>query len=342
VPLVLASNDANSGSKYAWKDLTGVHYHFPNNYRNVIKPGERFVYYRGVRRLGGRRGVAEYFGHGIVGRIWRDPEIAEDAPKSRWAWYCAVDQYRPFGVPVPAKIDGTFFENIRRNKWRDGVRLLSEDVYLRLLAAADGFPAGTISQVEVPSLPPFSSVVLPDRISTGLLKPTAGGDDDNGASSSASSGTKRSRTSKLAGDRAEEIVFNWLKKLYGPTANVRWLANEGLTPGWDMQFAHNSGETIAVEVKGTTLASFSNFELTANELEAMRRLKEGYWLVLVAKCASENPAIEVLANPASNLSGGVLSLAPTRWRVTMQKTEAAGTGSGMDVRGASEFSPSVV
>jgi len=65
--------------------VTGVQYHYPNGYKNLIRSGERFVYYRGVRRAGNKRGIAEYFGTGLVGEVWRDERIPEDAPKERLA-----------------------------------------------------------------------------------------------------------------------------------------------------------------------------------------------------------------------------------------------------------------
>jgi Protein NO VEIN, C-terminal len=50
--------------------------------------------------------------------------------------------------------------------------------------------------------------------------------------------------------------------------NVRWLPDEGLTPGWDLQYENEAGELIGVEVKGTTDPTFANVELTAGEWQA--------------------------------------------------------------------------
>ena len=82
----------------------------------MIQPRERFVYYRGIRRSGARRDQAEYFGCGVIGQIWSDPAVPLDAPQRRWAWYCEIENYLPFIRPVPAKIDGIFFETNQR--WR--------------------------------------------------------------------------------------------------------------------------------------------------------------------------------------------------------------------------------
>ena len=61
MPILLVSNEANANDKFNWEDITGVQYHYPNGYRNMIRPGERFIY-RGMRRADGRRVPAEYFG----------------------------------------------------------------------------------------------------------------------------------------------------------------------------------------------------------------------------------------------------------------------------------------
>jgi hypothetical protein len=136
--------------------VTGVRYHYPNGYRNLIRPGERFVYYRGVRRRHGSRATAEYFGYGVVGDVWRDPRISEEAPRSRRSWYCSILDYVPLDPPVPAKIDGAFFETIPANMWRNGVRKIEENQFRAILTRAgamvDTEPAST---PVLPSLPPL-------------------------------------------------------------------------------------------------------------------------------------------------------------------------------------------
>jgi hypothetical protein len=57
-PLVLFEAEATAGGDYDdWNDLTGEQYHYPNQYRNRVVEGRRFIYYRGVRRRGGARGL---------------------------------------------------------------------------------------------------------------------------------------------------------------------------------------------------------------------------------------------------------------------------------------------
>jgi hypothetical protein len=103
MPLVLVHNDVVANPAHTWDDVEGVHYHYPSKYQGKVKTGEPFVYYRGVHRIEGKRGPAEYVGSGRIGDIWPDPQPRKDGRK---AWYCAIDDYRQFAVPVPAKIDG--------------------------------------------------------------------------------------------------------------------------------------------------------------------------------------------------------------------------------------------
>ena len=123
MPIVLVSNEANANDKFNWQDITGVQYHYPNGYRNMIRPGERFIYYRGMRRADGRRVPAEYFGCGTIGDIRRDASIPDTTPKGRWAWYCTILDYLPFTPPIPAKINGTLSETIPTNAWRNAFGL---------------------------------------------------------------------------------------------------------------------------------------------------------------------------------------------------------------------------
>ena len=71
--LVLVENEETVGQRYDfWADDTGVQYQFPNMYRKRVTEGRPFVYYRGVRRAGGKRGAAEYFGTGVIGEVWQE------------------------------------------------------------------------------------------------------------------------------------------------------------------------------------------------------------------------------------------------------------------------------
>jgi len=314
MPLVLVSNDANATDRYDWKDITGVQYHYPNGYRNMIHEGEPFIYYRGIRRADGSRGQAEYFGYGVIAEVWRDEDIPLDTAKRNWAWYCAIHNYRPFDPPISAKINGEFFEDIPRNRWRNGVRSIDASVFQRILAAA-GADATTIhrSDSTTTKLPRMADVVIP-LASTSLIVPRA---KQDGNRSPSSTSTKRySREARLLGDRAEAVAVEWIKLNMPGAHEIRWVAQEGLTPGWDIEFHNEDDELIAVEVKGASGSAFANFELTANELAASRRLGSRYLFMLVADCLGTSPRVEVIVNPAESFRTGKLVITATSWRVS--------------------------
>lgn len=315
MPLVLVSTDA---SNYDWKDITGVQYHYPNGYKNLIRTSIPFVYYRGIRRADGTRGQAEYFGRGVVGSIWRDPEVPSEELKARWAWYCAVEEYTPFVPPVPAKIDGRHLEPVQReNAWRNGVRTISDAVYQDILAAA-GLQGGGTSLRTLPSIDKVSITQVPAGTLL-VTRPSATAMNEAAAEITTTAIGRYSRSAKLIGDRAEEIVLRWLTATQPSATAIRWVAKEGQTPGWDIEFVDGAGAFVAVEVKGTSGPRVENFEITANELLAMHSRRSKYWLVLVADCLGTSPQVEVIADPASQL-GAALVAEPVRWRIAKAPT----------------------
>jgi hypothetical protein len=317
LPLVLASNDANATDRYSWKDITGVQYHYPNGYRNMIRPGERFVYYRGFRRADGARGQAEYFGRGVIGDIWRDSAVPPNTPKRRWAWYCGIEDYVPFVISVPAKIDGVFFETIHSTKWRNGVRALSERDFDRILAAA-GISVGTEEADSLPpplKLPNLAGVRI-EEISSDLMVPRSvqiAVPTDGEGTSHRGGGRRRSRNARVVGHRAEEIALRYVHEFGVGATQIRHVAISGETPGWDIEYTDPTGELNAVEVKGTSGAAFPNFEITYGEMEAARRLGPRYWIYLVADCLGTCPKLYRIQNPAALLNQGLLSAEPLAW-----------------------------
>jgi hypothetical protein len=87
----------------------------------------------------------------VIGDIWLDPPVSSTAPKGKWAWYCGIEDYFPFPVAVPAKIDGRFFETIKANTWRNGVRAVPQQMFGRILAAAGEVPEGLDTSNSLPT-----------------------------------------------------------------------------------------------------------------------------------------------------------------------------------------------
>lgn len=134
MPLVLTQNEATeSGHSYA--DVLGVSYEYPRRYRNVIRPGEPFVYYRGRRTAAGGQQPQAYLGTGVVG------EVVE---AGNGLLVCQVENYEPFVEPLPFKGGDGYLER-RAGQFgsraglyfRQGVRVVDDETFGRILRAAD-------------------------------------------------------------------------------------------------------------------------------------------------------------------------------------------------------------
>jgi Domain of unknown function (DUF3883) len=322
--LVLVQNDRTAGGKYDdWEDVLGERYHFPNQYKNKVRRGTPFVYYRGVRRSEGRRGQPEYFGCGYIGDVWRDARISEAEPKVQWKWYCTIDDYVPFANPVPAKSNGVAaFEEIPENFWGVGVRTIAYERLHRILREAGAQetrttpnPSGepTLSSPVMPAIESVAPSVV-DRLDA-LLAPSSGPRDNDRGGATRSAGPRRTRFSKLIGDRAEEVVMRML--LHQGVKGLRWLAREGLTPGWDIEFVGDDGELVAVEVKGTSGDAFTSFDVTAAEWEMARQMRGRFRIVLVARCLSDSPVVFWLKDPLEGAERNSICVVPAVWRITL-------------------------
>lgn len=312
MPLVFTSNDPNTSDlRDQWQDVTGVRYHFPNMYRNMITTGQPFVYYRGVHRKDGSRGAATYFGAGVVGDVWLDPKSQGNSARAR-SWYCAVNDYVPFVSAVPAKTAGVFLEDIPSNMWRSGVRKLSGDTFDRIIKLGGVDEVTNEPTAVMPTWVSIDEVVIPEG-SVQLLGPQVAQAIDNKA---ATGSTRRTRHAKLIGDRAEEIALKWIAKNFPHAKNVRWVAQDGQTPGWDIEFRDTSDAVIGVEVKGTSGAAFASFDLTANELIAAQLLGSRYFILLIADCLGKFPVVQAINNLSSEIASGSYAVQPVVWRVT--------------------------
>jgi hypothetical protein len=302
MPLVLTTNEYVPNPDHAWNDVTGVQYHYPNQYKNKIRPGVEFVYYRGVLRKTGPRGQAEYFGRGRIGQIRQDPTTLG---QSRPSWFCTIEDYIPFAPTVPAKANGLFFEIIPQNMWRNGVRDLDQAVFDQIVAQAglgrDAAPVvapGPIGTLEVESL------IVPKTKVIGT----------NGSGSSI--GYRRSKRAKEIGDWAERVVFDFLQA-QGGCAEIVHRAAQRETPGWDIDYRDAGGVLHRVEVKGTVAGAFTSIDLTANELRAAKAHGAHYWIFLVANCLTDHPKIQRICGPAGYLASGAWQATPALFTIAL-------------------------
>lgn len=307
MPVVLVHNEVKRDPAHQWDDLEGVHYNYPSKYRRLIQPGEPFVYYRGVHRVSGPRQPAEYFGAGRIGEIRKDPDRAN-------GWYCAIDDYQRFAVPVRAKVEGENREQIPLNLWRDGVRDLDPAVYAAIMAEAglaigaerkEGLVTPEPAAVEPIAIEASDALIVPPR----LINPSA-------TAGTSKSSPRRSARAKAVGDWAERTALAYLRTQMVGSRDCIHRAAQGETPGWDIDFVDATGVLQRVEVKGTVGAAFTGVELTANELAAAEVHGGNYWLCLVANCETAHPKVQMVQNPAAKLMSGDWSARPSLIAVT--------------------------
>lgn len=134
-------------------------------------------------------------------------------------------------------------------------------------------------------------------------------------------GNKRriSRESKKIGDRGEQIVFDHEAKRFmnlgHDPSQLKWLAREGKTPGWDISSVDDDGTTLYIEVKASVSSSVSNLVLTRTEYRAAETHKEKYCIYLVTDVMKEKPTIEIIRDPIKRIDAGELTATVDAWLV---------------------------
>lgn len=130
---IITENDISK-----WDDTTGKLYHFPKRYEELLKEGTVVIYYKGALKdksfMKDRLSkLPHYFGMAKV------KEVYSDSKSSKGDLFAKLEEFQPFDIPILAKRDGQFIENIPSNRssnyWRDGVRKVSEDIYNKILAS---------------------------------------------------------------------------------------------------------------------------------------------------------------------------------------------------------------
>jgi hypothetical protein len=135
VPLVLTQNEVTE-SGHEYDDVLGRRYEYPRRYEALIRPGERFVYYRGRRRADGGTRPQAYLGVGLIGMVRESPR--------RGRFICEIDQYTPFPIPVFFRPEGEYLEPGAKAygsraglSFRTGVRPVDDHVLSAIVGQAE-------------------------------------------------------------------------------------------------------------------------------------------------------------------------------------------------------------
>jgi hypothetical protein len=153
MPVVLTQHFSAADRPY--EDAEFSLYHFPRVYFSRVEPYDRFVYYRPLGKGQRRADSTNYFGHGILGRVFPDPTRSD---------HRFVDLIRAAQFPELVSLrdsKGLFFETetTAGPQFQASVRRLSEIAYHRILAAA-GVTTKSIEQMpSTESLPLAFSLI---------------------------------------------------------------------------------------------------------------------------------------------------------------------------------------
>jgi len=132
---IITENDASQ-----WHDETGIKYHFPNKYLDYLLPGTKLIYYKGRVKTQQFKGLRlssqpHYFGIATI------KAVTPDKQSKKKDYYAILKNFTAFEQPVLTKENGHLLEDIPQNRetnyWRDGVRQIDEDIYLKILRLAN-------------------------------------------------------------------------------------------------------------------------------------------------------------------------------------------------------------
>ncbi|WBL75578.1 DUF3578 domain-containing protein [Bradyrhizobium xenonodulans] len=130
-----------------------------------------------------------------------------------------------------------------------------------------------------------------------------------------------SKESKKVGDAGEQIVFDYeiqkVRQLGFDETEVRWLARDGETPGWDITSLNAAGETIYIEVKASVGSEINGLLITAKEWAAAFEHGPRYHIYLVTDALKTTPAIEIIEGPAALEDLGHLAAKTAVWALDL-------------------------
>jgi Domain of unknown function (DUF3883) len=274
MPLVFSENEATE-SGITYEDRTGIAYQYPTIYRRLIRPGERFVYYKGRRKRGGGRMPQVYFGAGIVGSVGPDPSHSG-------RMVCSVLDYWPFRTPVPFKEKtGGYFESgaERRGYFQRGVRVISEEDLERITEAAGKLGSDPKSNESYPLGPERRSGLAyasPDKIL---------------------------EVESFAIEAAlKEIARRW--------EDVRVQVQPRNNPGFDI-LVRPGEKVVYVEVKGTERC-IPQFFITDGEIQFSVRHPSQFALLVIYGINRSSGAYKILWHDGA-ISDKTFKLKPVQW-----------------------------
>jgi len=316
--VIITENDESK-----WDDETGVLYHFPLRYKNILRTGTSIIYYKGQmkdkiylnKRLSAK---PHYFGIAKIGEVYQDP-------KNKKEYFAKIEDYIPFVQAIDFKDkNNEYLEKVTKsNYWRDGVRKITVDIYIKIISLGNleidyknenNFEA-VLRDEALPNLEEVIPISSNSLLSNVTNKQSKENSQTNNRKQTLRDGF--SRNAKKIGDRAEQVVLKFLEN--HNYKNIRWVANEGEKPGYDISCVDHTGLEIYIEVKGTTTSKFNDFIITNNEFLTAEKLRDRFYIYFVTNCLSKTPKVQPFQNPYEKITSSEWELAPISYKVSLHK-----------------------
>lgn len=147
MPVVLSQHFSPNDRIY--EDAEGSVYHYPRQYFSRIRPYDSFVYYRPLGKSQPRPDSKYYFGYGMLGLPYTDPNRQDHR-------FVDLIRYQPFRNLVPLRDPlGNYYETGTPTQLptQAAVRQIGELDFLRILAAAG------VAQVGISQMPNTEEIV---------------------------------------------------------------------------------------------------------------------------------------------------------------------------------------
>lgn len=216
----------------------------------------------------------------VVGEVQLSPE-SEGLPAGKRKWTAPIEHWSPFDEPVAFKAgDGTYVEtgtdSVPWNYWRDGVREISRAHFLDILLSG-----GSTPRKGEPASQLVEDSGQLQKADKSLITPAKSAKEAGAGNGTGQARPRRSKQATIIGNAAEKLFYDLLSTdaTDEERKKIRWVAKEGITPGYDIQDDRDPDGIIAYEVKGTTGKCFASVDITVKRTalrgEAWREVRLG-------------------------------------------------------------------
>ena len=131
---------------------------------------------------------------------------------------------------------------------------------------------------------------------------------------------RHSKQSLIVGNAGEKVIYEFEKNKLKDMGRldlaekVRWVADEGEKPGWDIESYDENGSIMRIEVKASK-GKINNIIITENEKNKAEKYRESFFLALVEN-VFKKPTIEYICDPMQKF-GDANNPSPLSWKMNL-------------------------